>query len=295
MNQDTATPLPLPAWFTHAIAAEPLHTSIPSLDGTPLHLASWNAHDEDKPVLLLVHGFLGNTHWWDWIAPFLTTTHRVFALDLGGMGQSGWRAEYTIDSFSDDVLAAARYLSQRSASKIEAIAHSFGAPRLLEAICKDASLFAKAIILDAGFRSEGPAEPLPAPPPLRYFDAPEPLQQRYRLVPDQPHLSYLRDHVARHSIAHKSQGWTWRFDPTLRGRFFTCVPVELMASKLQLPIDLVIGEFSNVVTLERAQHIAASLPQCRGPIIMPESYHHLMLDQPLALVTCLRSLLARVV
>jgi pimeloyl-ACP methyl ester carboxylesterase len=57
-------------------------------------------------------------------------------------------------------------------------------------------------------------------------------------------------------------------------------------------VDIVRGEHSVILGAERAARIAALLPNGRGPITMPEAHHHLMLDQPLALVSVLRALLA---
>ena len=41
-----------------------------------------------------------------------------------------------------------------------------------------------------------------------------------------------------------------------------------------------------------AERIVACLRHGRGPIVIPQAHHYLMLDQPLALVAALRALLA---
>jgi pimeloyl-ACP methyl ester carboxylesterase len=55
----------------------------------------------------------------------------------------------------------------------------------------------------------------------------------------------------------------------------------------------VYGEHSALVQEQHARRIVAGLPDCRGPIAIPDGHHHLMLDQPQALIATLNALLAR--
>jgi len=52
------------------------------------------------------------------------------------------------------------------------------------------------------------------------------------------------------------------------------------------------GEASAVVSADRARRIVAAIAGARGPVTLPQAGHHLMLDQPLALIGALRALLA---
>ena len=74
-----------PEWFEWAVS-RPRASHFADADGTRIHYASWNAGDTGKPGLLFLHGFLGHSHWWDFIAPFFTDRFRVYALDFSGMG-----------------------------------------------------------------------------------------------------------------------------------------------------------------------------------------------------------------
>jgi pimeloyl-ACP methyl ester carboxylesterase len=114
---------------------------------------------------------------------------------------------------------------------------------------------------------------------------------RYRTVPDQPSsLPYVMDHVARHSLREVAGGYTWSFDPRIFER------ITPRASAEELP------RVKSRVALFRAEHglvtpdIGAHMYELLGrvaPVIeIPEAYHHIMLDQPLLLVTGLRTLLA---
>jgi pimeloyl-ACP methyl ester carboxylesterase len=57
-------------------------------------------------------------------------------------------------------------------------------------------------------------------------------------------------------------------------------------------VDFVAGERSSLVTAEVVRGVTAALPPGRSPIMIPEAHHHMMMDQPLALVAVLRALLA---
>ena len=53
----------------------------------------------------------------------------------------------------------------------------------------------------------------------------------------------------------------------------------------------VYGDESAIVSHELAHEIVKRIPDCRGPIAIPQSHHHVLLDQPLSLVSALRALL----
>ncbi|MFP3500704.1 alpha/beta hydrolase, partial [Pseudomonas sp. SIMBA_059] len=76
------------------------------------------------------------------------------------------------------------------------------------------------------------------------------------------------------------QGWHWRLDPALP---FTLAETDgdALLESIHVPVDFVYGEESIVVEHWRARRIAARLRHCRGAIGIPNSHHHLMLDQPL--------------
>jgi pimeloyl-ACP methyl ester carboxylesterase len=64
--------------------------------------------DAKLPTLVLVHSGGAHSGWWDHIAPFFSSTHRVIAPDLSGHGDSDFRAEYDLDTWAREVLAVAK-------------------------------------------------------------------------------------------------------------------------------------------------------------------------------------------
>jgi pimeloyl-ACP methyl ester carboxylesterase len=137
------------------------------------------------------------------------------------------------------------------------------------------------------------------PPPLRrlravrkvYSDKPSALS-RFRLRPDQSVCSaVLREHVAEHSLRQVLDGWTWKFDPRLADAD-TLIDPDLLG-RVRTPVDFVYGECSLALTAERAARIARATATSRALVSIPGGHHHLMLDQPIALVSVLRALLGR--
>ena len=94
---------PAPAWFNQTIAVEPEHAFV-EVEGARIHYLRWG--DRARPGLLLVHGNAAHAYWWSFIAPFLSRDYNVAAMDLSGMGDSGWRpGGYAMETFVREQLA----------------------------------------------------------------------------------------------------------------------------------------------------------------------------------------------
>jgi pimeloyl-ACP methyl ester carboxylesterase len=111
-----------PEWFQWALSRK-AESCFVEANGNRLHYFAWNMRDVGKPLLLFVHGFLAHARWWDFIAPYFMETHRVIAMDLSGMGESGWREAYSAPQLAHDVTSLIEALGLGPAT---AIAHSYG-------------------------------------------------------------------------------------------------------------------------------------------------------------------------
>jgi pimeloyl-ACP methyl ester carboxylesterase len=263
------------------------------LRGGRIHYRAWSSGA--GPLLLLVHGFRGHSHWWDWIAPAFTADHDVVALDLSGMGESGWRARYEPDTFALDILGLIEHLQ---AGPAIVVGHSFGGGSLLRACALDADNGAErrvgnAVVVDSWIRL--PGHPMPAERGRVGTGGPysdfETARRRFRLSPPQAVANPgMLDYLARHSLRETADGWRWKFDPDLP------MPgphdARQLLRRVQVPVDIVYGESSSIVNRERATACVAALPRGRGPLMIPGAHHHMMFDRPLALIAALRSLLA---
>ena len=93
------------------------------------------------------------------------------------------------------------------------------------------------------------------------------------------------------SIRPAGDGFTWKFDPFLWSEFEAQSGEDLLL-RPRCPTALMWGERSALVHDGLVQDMAARLPAGSRLIPIPEAYHHVMADQPLALVSALRGLLA---
>ncbi|KSQ25018.1 alpha/beta hydrolase [Pseudomonas aeruginosa] len=295
MSELPSSPHPLaaahPEWLEKALA-QPGRSHYVEANGARLHFLSWGFEDRHKPTLLFVHGFRGHAHWWDFIAPWFTENYRVVAMDLSGMGDSSHRVQYDAGIPSGDIAAIAEHISQ---SPVIAIGHSYGGSRLLRACSERPELFQRLVIVDSYVVFEGeslPSEPIKVRGNHQYPDLASGAA-RFRLIPAQADaIPGLVEHVARHSLRRDAGGWRWKFDTSLPPGGAREADGGRMLARVTRPVDYLYGELSVVVNRQRAERIVQALPQACGPIEIPAGHHHLMFDQPLALISTLRALLA---
>jgi pimeloyl-ACP methyl ester carboxylesterase len=290
---------PLIAGFDDFLArclARPGISRHAQVDGIRLHYLEW-AGPPGAPVLLLLHGYLAHAHWWDLVAPWLAEHYRVIAPDFGGMGDSGYRSDYSSAHFVAEVTGLVQAIAIPGCI---AIGHSFGGRALLHACHARPDLFARAIVVDSRLGSaEDPIRGFDEEwrPKKRYPDEAA-IQQRFLLRPVEPAPSAALAHMARHSIRAEGDGWTWKFDENVTRLFQQRADdpggMDDVAILAGLPtlVDFIYGEDSRVVTPARAARLPDCLPNVRSVTCIPASHHHLPVSQPVALVTALRLLLA---
>jgi len=294
---------PAPAWFATAITAAPERARI-RVNGADIEALAWG--ERGKPGLLLMHGNTAHADWFSFIAPFFADRFRVAAISWSGMGGSSWRDAYSADVFADEAMVTAQALGLFDAPKRPVfLAHSFGGQGLRRAASRNGDRLAGAILLDSRTdmmgrppRTDETTNPFAGRgPPIRtrpnnVYATFEAALARFRLAPPQPF--YLVDHIARLSLKPAplpdgaGEGWTWKFDPFL---FRNLAPPDEkeMAAPALCPMAMIWGARSMLMQFDRV----AAIRQARGgPMVeIPDSGHHVMLDQPLALVSALAALL----
>jgi pimeloyl-ACP methyl ester carboxylesterase len=113
----------------------------------------------------------------------------------------------------------------------------------------------------------------------------------FRLIPPQPcDNAYILDYIARYSLRETDEGWTWKFDPRLFRH--TLVPLRDQLAAVRCRVALLRGELSVVVPEDTADYMYGLMGRNAPVVSIPQAYHHLTLDQPLAFVASLRTLLA---
>ena len=254
------------------------------------HYLEWG--DRSNPrVLLLLHGFRGHAHWWDFIAPWFADDYRVIAIDFAGMGDSSSRLKYTRATFVAEVQA----VIEMTGSKAVLIGHSFGGRIAVLAAHQYLQLLERALVIDSniGFADQTTRHRF-APRPKKVYSDLETACDRFRFIPDEPPiLPRIMRHLAVHSIKRQGDGFVWKYDEALLSNIdWEQVAEGELLKEMQVPVDFIAGEFSAVVPPELAQRIGKALRNGRGPIVIPSAYHHVPVDQPLALVAAMRALLS---
>jgi len=284
-----------PAWFTRAVALEFADVEV-EVDGCRIHALT--AGPEARPALVFVHGGGAHARWWTPVAAQFAAEYRVVCLDLSGHGDSGRRDRYSLEQWTDEVAAVAAATAEVPRPVV--IGHSMGGFVTIATAARHADALGGAIICDS---------PVTQPDPevgayrlreafgrSRTYGSIDEAVARFRTIPPQEHyLDYVVDYVARHSLRRSDDGlgWSWKFDPTVFQPFGSSIRAVALPylAQVRCRLALLRSEFGLVT-----EDIGLSMYEAMGrvtPVIeLPEAGHHAMLDQPLILLTALRSLLS---
>jgi pimeloyl-ACP methyl ester carboxylesterase len=280
----TADAVGAPTWFRHAISISPTHREH-DVSGCSIHYRVWGP--PERPGLILIHGGGAHSGWWDHVGPLLDT-HRVVALDLSGHGDSGWRDSYGLPIWADEVMAVAE---AEGLDRPMLAGHSMGGWVAASTAVRHGSSVGSVIIIDSPANDQPPEEETlrRRRQPTRVYVSSEAAVARFRTVPEQEvMLPYIARHVAQESVRPVDGGWTWKFDPARVGRR---VPMRELLPQIHVPVTLLRCE-QGLVSDGMARDMARLVDGGARVIALPAAGHHPMFDQPLALVTALRSLLA---
>jgi len=281
-----------PAWFRKALDVKPSHHEV-EVEGTPIRYLRWGT--PGAPGLLLVHGNGASAWWWSFIAPYLAKEYCVAAINLGGMGDSGWRDHYKIETFGTEMLAVCDHAGFFDCAEPPVIvAHSFGGFCTVGLAASHGDKLAGVIIVDSPVN---PPDRKGGPPnrefrPHNVYPSLEAALSRFRLAPPQPCENlWLVDYIAHTSLQTVEGGYSWKFDPKIWQRF------ELgdMSSRLKsitCRVGILRGEHSYLLPPEIGEYMFNLLDRAVPVVEIPDAHHHVMLDQPLATIAAIRALLA---
>ncbi len=283
---------PSPGWFSEAVA-EPYETHRVEVEGTEVEYLRWG--DKKNPGLLLCHGNGAHAYWWSFIAPFLARQYNVAALTFSGMGDSGWREQYSLEIFAQEQLSVMEHAGMFACPEPPIIvAHSFGGFVTMLAGALFGDRLAGTVIVDSPVNPPGheggPHRGLIRP--NRIYPTLNEALGRFRLAPEQPcDNHYLIDFVGRRSIKQVEGGYTWKFDPRIWQRFTIGNPSDRLRDT-KCRIGIFRGEFSAIFPPDVGDYMFELLGKNVPVVEIPQARHHLILDQPIAFVAALRALLA---
>lgn len=255
--------------------------------------------ERGAPGILFAHGMAANADWWRAIAGPLSQHFRVAALSFSGMGQSDWRDSYDLDLFATELDEAARAGGLEEADTPPLlVGHSFGGFPAIVSAARSPERWRGLVLVDS--RANDSLAQLPRPAERsqpRVFHDREELVARFRLMPEQRcRTPRLLDEVAQYSVRQwggeiggDPEGWTWASDPDVLPDFSGHVITELVAG-LSCPLAYVHGEDSYIVRTGMLEGIRANFPPETPVVAIPDAGHHLILDQPVAVIAVLRLL-----
>lgn len=282
-------PADAPDWFLDNLK-HPGESRYATCNGRRVHFLAWNWEDESLPALILVHGFSGHANWWSFLAPFFSDRYRIAAIDLPGMGDSEAPPEYTPRCFSQAIL---ELIHQYQLQPVTIVGHSFGGVQTMHAMATEPQLFRRGIIVDSFVKAPSP-EPIPRLKPRGKHHLRATRQEcieRFRLMPPQPYsVEALLQFVSHHSCIESDEGWHWKFDPDIINMGEMEDPTAL--TNVSARVDCIYGELSMFNADNLPQRVLEYFPNHGRLIMIPNAYHHIMLDHPLELVTAITDLLA---
>jgi pimeloyl-ACP methyl ester carboxylesterase len=290
----------LPDWFETSLEA-PCQPGETTVDGCKINFLTWG--EKGKPGLVLLHGSNANLEWWRFIAPMLSDHFRVVAMDSSGSGNSGWREQYSGAMFAQEVMAVAE--AAGLGDKPYVAGHSFGGFATLEAGHLHGGELGGVILVDFAVQPDAMrdeflemrAARLKAPlrPTRVYLDKAAALA-RFRLVPAQlcKH-DFLIDYIGEQSIREVEGGWTWKFDPAMFRNLNMEDSSKLSQTEKLLNLKchaaFIMAAESMDYTAQAAEY---TRELCQGiiPVFdIPDTYHHLMFDEPIAVAMAIKATL----
>lgn len=284
-----ATAADIPDWYRDALAREAELGEV-RVEGVTVRYRAWGPPGDG---LVLVHGGAAHARWWDHIAPLLVEPggRRVVAIDLSGHGDSEPAPDYSLERWAAEVVAVAAAAGTGPAPVV--VGHSMGGMVALIAAQRYGEGLAGAVVIDTPVKEWTPEEVAArekrAFGPLRLYPSLAAGVARFRTVPQQQgDLPYVLAHIAETSLHEVDGGWCWKFDPRVFSR------TGMAPGDLDVPgcrVALFRAEHG-LVPADMGEMIVDRLGRGVPLVEIPTAAHHVMIDQPIALVTGLRTLLA---
>jgi len=286
-----------PAWFGHALAQAPERKFV-TVAGARIETLVWG--ETGRPGVLLLHGNGAHADWYSFIAPLLARNYHVASLSWSGMGGSDWRESYSHEIFVAEALEILEALDMFAVAPPVVVGHSFGGTVTMRLAAAHGERLAAAIVVDPPVflpqRLRERAPRLEIKPHRIYPDLPAALA-RFRLAPAQPCENFfILDNIARLSLRKVEDeagapGWSWRFDPYLWRSLRYVDPAPFIRGA-KCPLALFRGGISRLMRRDDAGYMRSLMPEAAPYVEIPEADHHVMLDQPLAFVAAVETLLA---
>ena len=293
MSPDATLHPDSPRWFSRALEV-PFTDEFVDVDGAAVHYLAWG--EPGRRGLVFIHGGGAHAHWWTHVAAQFAGEFRVLAVDLSGHGDSGHRDEYRFEQWTDEVAAVAE--SGGIAGPPVVIGHSMGGFVTFATAARYPDHLTGIVICDSPVTTPDPEvqsyrlrEAFGAP---RTYPTVEAALERFRTVPPQRHyLDYVMDHVGRRSMHPVEAGWQWKFDRRVFAQFAGSMRGVALPylPEIRCRVAILRSQYG-LLTEDIGRFMYEGLGRVATIVELAEAGHHAMLDQPLILLTAIRTLLA---
>lgn len=251
---------------------------LPSADGTQIH---YQRSGSGSTVLLFVHGWLGNSSWWDAQRDFFQGKFTVAQMDLGGHGRSAPRKVYSAVSYADDIVAVAADLK---AKELIVVGHSMSGAYMLEAAprLKNLKLL---VAVDTLKNIEQAMTPQQAEEFLfqhyrrDYKGTLTSVGAKFLFSPGSPPA--VIDRLMREFLSVDAEGAIQRLKPLYD------MDLRAVAARVKVPVHAINSEFSPTSVEVNKKYLAFSNSPLSGP------GHYPMLEAPQAFNIALGKILTR--
>lgn len=259
-----------------------------------LHYLDWGT--QGKPPFLMLHGGSAYAHWWDFVAPHFANDFHVIALDQRGHGDSQHAdpPAYGTRHYLADLQG---FINLLGLHKPVLMGHSMGGHNSIIYATEHAAELRALILVDTD-ASYPPAavEFLRklGEKPAKVFDSFAEAVSRFQLLPRETFISTEKlCALASFAFRELPDGkWTAKLDR--RTLFREPIDGRALLGQITCPTLIVRAQYSPLLSLEKINRLIANLPKGQW-VEVPDTHHHVMLDNPEGLVKVVREFLAPLV
>jgi pimeloyl-ACP methyl ester carboxylesterase len=254
-------------------------------DNLLLHCLDYGG--QGQPPLVFLHGGSAHAHWWDFVAPAFTSHFHVMAFDQRGHGDSPWTREWAYGT-RHYIADLHQIITAWEFGPPILVGHSMGGHNVLVYVGAYSAMVRAIVVIDSpatypAFAKQALKEM--AERPSRRFDSLETAVAAFRTVPnDTVAAPEVMRQVALNSFRQDSEGkWIHKMDR----RTMLREPIDgwPLLPQIQCPA-LYVRPASSPMPRDYGHEIATRMP--RGQLaIVPDSHHHVLLDNPKGLILVL--------
>ena len=274
-----------PDWFFDAIKIEPQECEIENVKGN-LSYSKWQCESKNNNLLILIHGTGAHKKWWYPIAPQFTKNTSVIAVDLPGMGDSGFRKKYSIKDFGQCIISIIeKEKSDMLIDNVSIVGHSLGGQVAGYVASEKKELVSNLIMIDTFIRPPDWDPEQHEGGPLRmikYYPDKTTILKRFRLLPEQECFNdWFVRYISEHSVRKTNEGWRWKFDDSMFNSLerlfgyqfsFGCPALFIHGANSLLMSGNILGNIKNMYSdIMEFEEI-------------PGAAHHVPLDKPIEIV-----------